>query len=222
MLIAIEGIDGSGKGTQANILAERLRKDGNVVTLLRYPQYEDSFFGREVGRYLNGDFGTLDQVHPKFSALLYALDRFESVQSIRKALSEKQIVICDRYIGSNIAHQSARVPESERSSMASWIKEVEECVLEIPKPDQVIFLDMDVKQSQLLVAKKDKRSYTEETHDLHEASSDHLLLALNNFRLLAIEQNWYRINCLDSSNKLRTQADISEEIMKEVIRLGKL
>jgi len=221
MLIAIEGIDGSGKGTQANILTERLRNDGHTVTLLRYPQYESSFFGKEVGRYLNGDFGTLDQVHPKFSAILYALDRFESVKCIRKALSENQIVICDRYIGSNIAHQSARVAESEKYSMASWIKEVEENVLEIPKANQVIFLDMDVQQSQLLVAKKDKRSYTEDTHDLHEASSDHLQRALNNFRSLAIKEKWYRINCIDSSNKLKSQSDISEEIFKEVMRLGK-
>ena len=218
MLIAIEGIDGSGKGTQASMLAERLQGDGVGVQIFRFPQYEESFFGREVGRYLNGEFGTLDKVHPKFSALLYALDRYESVERIHAALKDGHIVICDRYTGSNIAHQAARVPASEWTAMTSWIKEVEEIVLQIPKPDIVLLLDTEVKQSQLLVAKKEKRTYTDHIHDLHEASGEHLQLALNNFRALATQPDWHHIACLDSSGRLRSQTEISDEIYHEVCR----
>lgn len=218
MLIAIEGIDGSGKGTQAAALAERLEQDGRTVTLIRFPQYQDSFFGREVGRYLNGDFGSLDEVPVKFSALLYALDRFQALQGIHAALARGDDVICDRYTGSNIAHQAARVPAAERAALGDWIDEVEQDILRIPAPDLVVFLDMDVKRSQQLVAQKDARSYTDKTHDLHEASKDHLQIALDNFRRLAAERGWARIACLDATGGLRPPADIGDEIRAAVER----
>jgi dTMP kinase len=63
-LIAIEGIDGSGKGTQSRILVERIRQTGRKVELISFPRYEETFFGRLIGSFLNGEFGSLDQVHP--------------------------------------------------------------------------------------------------------------------------------------------------------------
>ncbi len=221
MLIAIEGIDGSGKGTQAAALVERLKKEGRAASLIRFPQYQETFFGREVGRYLNGDFGTLEKVPAKFSSLLYALDRFQAVDKIKNALLNGEYVICDRYTGSNIAHQAARVPESERPAMVEWIREVEEHILQIPMPDLVVFLDMEVQQSQRLVAKKDARSYTANTHDLHEASADHLQVALENFRLLANELGWTRILCIDEGGELKLPISLSEEIYLEVVRAEK-
>lgn len=222
MLIVIEGIDGSGKGTQATKLAERLEREGRTVALFRFPQYQQTFFGREIGRYLNGDFGTMEQVPAKFSSLLYALDRFQASTSIAQALASGADVICDRYTGSNIAHQAARVPESERPAMVAWIREVEEQILNIPTPDLVVLLDMEVKQSQQLVAKKEQRAYTEKTHDLHEASADHLQTALENFRHLASELGWSRINCLDDAGALKTHSAITDEICLQVARARKL
>lgn len=222
MLIAIEGIDGSGKGTQAAALVERLKNDGRTVSLIRFPQYQETFFGREVGLYLNGDFGTLDKVPAKFSSLLYALDRFQALDKITSALLNGEDVICDRYTGSNIAHQAARVPESERPAMVEWIREVEERILRIPMPDLVVFLEMEVQQSQRLVAKKEERSYTAKTHDLHEASADHLQIALENFRFLAEEFGWKRILCIDEDGRLKSPAALGEEIYLEVVRAAKL
>ncbi|WP_051229449.1 dTMP kinase [Paludibacterium yongneupense] len=218
MLIAIEGIDGSGKGTQAAALAEKLQNEGRQVTLIRFPQYQDTFFGREVGRYLNGDYGSLDTVPVKFSSLLYALDRYQALQGISAALARGEDVICDRYTGSNIAHQAARVPADERAALTSWIVEVEEDILHIPAPDLVVFLDMDVKKSQELVAQKEKRAYTDKSHDLHEASKDHLQIALENFRHLAAERGWARIGCLDEEGRLKSLSVIGDEIHAAVAR----
>jgi dTMP kinase len=212
MLIAIEGIDGSGKGTQTDALAAMYREAGHETLILRFPQYEETLFGKEVGRYLNGDYGSLEEVPPKFSALLYSMDRRQAVKRMKEALARGIIVICDRYTGSNIAHQCARVPEAERESLASWIREVEEDILEIPKADLVFFLDLDTHQSKSLVAKKPPRNYTNRTHDLHEASDDHLQSALENFRQLAKDPRWIRINCNDSEGKMRPKEEITAEL----------
>jgi dTMP kinase len=216
MLIAIEGIDGSGKGTQASALTTRLLDFGLDAEIIRFPQYETTFFGKEVGRYLNGEYGSLEEVHPKFSSLLYALDRFQALEAIKKAESQGKILICDRYTGSNMAHQAARVGDDDKDSMISWIKEVEFNVLRIPVPDIVVFLDINVSQSQKLVGKKEKRSYTDQSHDLHEASGDHLEKALKNFRQLACDLGWQRICCTTSDGVMRTPEDITDEIFQFV------
>lgn len=218
MLVAIEGIDGSGKGTQTRLLEKRLLNEGLGVSMFSFPRYSETFFGREVGNYLDGQFGELEAVDPKFSSLLYALDRFETAPLIEEALAQGNIVICDRFIGSNIAHQCARVPKNKVPEMATWIRTVEEIILKTPKPDRVIFLDINVHQASELVAQKDKRAYTDKTHDLHEASSDHLENALANFRYLAKTDGWVTILCNRVDGTIRPPQDISDEIYSHIRR----
>src|ERR1700732_4651830 len=108
-LIALEGIDGSGKRTQLELLSRALDARGFATVRISFPRYE-SFFGKLVGRFLNGDFGSVNQVDPHLSAMLYAGDRFEAKDELESALAAGKIVLADRYIGSNLAHQSERVP----------------------------------------------------------------------------------------------------------------
>src|SRR5271167_952990 len=124
LLIAIEGIDGSGKQTQAKLLEHALESGGWPVYSTGFPQYE-SWFGRMVGQFLNGDFGTLDSVDPHFSALLYAGDRFEAKHRLKSALADGKIVLVDRYIASNMAHQVARAPAEKRADFLRWIEHLE-------------------------------------------------------------------------------------------------
>src|SRR5271169_3521244 len=112
-LIAIEGIDGSGKRTQLDLLSSELDSRGLNTFRISFPRYE-SFYGKLVGRYLNGEFGALDAVDPHLSSLLYAGDRLEAKPEIEGALSAGKIVLADRYVGSNLAHQSERVPAEKR------------------------------------------------------------------------------------------------------------
>lgn len=84
MIIAIEGIDGSGKNTQAKILAQRLSIHGKAVKLMGFPCYADTLFGKEIGSYLNGEFGSITDVSPKLASMLYAGDRFEKKQKSMK------------------------------------------------------------------------------------------------------------------------------------------
>src|SRR6201982_3330256 len=113
-LIAIEGIDGSGKRTQVELLATALRTQGHSVHSTGFPQYV-SWFGKMVGQFLNGELGPLESVDPHFTALLYAGDRFEAKSQLTAALDRGKIVLADRYIASNLAHQTARAPAEKRS-----------------------------------------------------------------------------------------------------------
>lgn len=216
-LIAIEGIDGSGKGTQTELLVNALQASSFPVEVFRFPQYETSFFGKEVGKYLHGDYGQLADVPPKFSALLYALDRFEARSMIVSALEQGKIVLCDRYTPSNMAHQSARTSADEQLNMAEWIRYVEQEVLCLPKPDLVLFLESTVQSSQTLVGLKEKRTYTDKSYDLQEASKDHLQLALDQFKKLAARENWKKVQCIDPDGHVRAPADIHRELLVHVL-----
>src|SRR5215471_6382121 len=123
-LIAIEGIDGSGKRTQVELLTTVLRAGGHSVHATGFPQY-DSWFGKMVGQFLNGELGPLESVDPHFSALLYAGDRFEAKPKLEAALNNGQIVLVDRYIGSNLAHQTARADSAKRAVFQEWIEHLE-------------------------------------------------------------------------------------------------
>ena len=123
-LIAIEGIDGSGKRTQLDLLEKALRARGVSTHSTGFPHYE-SWFGKMVGQFLNGDFGALETVDPHFAALLYAGDRFEAKQELSAALDQGKLILADRYIASNLAHQTARVSPGKRDEFIAWIEHLE-------------------------------------------------------------------------------------------------
>ena len=134
LLIAIEGIDGSGKGTQASRLVERLDTDGISCSLLSFPRYSETLFGESIGKFLNGDFGPLEAVAPQLAATLYAGDRFESRGMLLEALATQQVVVCDRYVPSNLAHQGSRVEDERQSELIEWIETIEYDVFQLPRP----------------------------------------------------------------------------------------
>jgi len=168
-LIAVEGIDGSGKRTQVEILTLTLKARGHSVYSTGFPQY-DSWFGKMVGKFLNGDLGPLDRVDPHFSAMLYAGDRFETKYKLEAALDSGQIVLVDRYIASNLAHQTARVPPAQRSEFLQWIEHLEYEIYGLPRENLIVYLRVPPQEAQRLVALKSARSYTSAQRDLQEAS----------------------------------------------------
>ena len=113
--IALEGIDGSGKRTQLDMLARALSERGIALSEISFPRYE-GFFGSLIAQFLNGDFGPLDTIDAHFSALLYAGDRYEAKPTIEANLANGRTVLADRYVGSNLAHQGARAPHNERGA----------------------------------------------------------------------------------------------------------
>ena len=195
-LIVLEGIDGSGKRTQMDLLARRLEARGLPIVRMSFPRYESSF-GRLVARYLNGEFGPLDAVDPHFSALLYAGDRYEAKNELESALAAGKTVLADRYIGSNLAHQTARVAPKHRDEFLTWLRHLEYDIYSLPGEDLTVYLRVPAKVAHLLIGQKATRDYTSRRHDLQEADLDHLEKAAMLYDRLAAGSNWVRIECVD-------------------------
>ncbi len=216
MLIAIEGIDGSGKGTQAARVTEHLREQGKTIELLSFPRYDATFFGRAVGEFLNGKFGTLNEVHPFLASLLYAGDRYESRDVLAAALNQNDVVVLDRYVASNIAHQGAKASGDERQQLIQAIEHLEHEIYGLPRPDRTILLDLPVDVAQQLIAKKAKRTYTEKSADLQEADTAYLSKVREVYRELADSREaWCVVECV-SKDELRTLEEITQLIVSSL------
>jgi dTMP kinase len=215
-LIALEGIDGSGKRTQLDLLAGALKARGLVTFRISFPRYE-SFFGKLVGQYLNGKFGALEAVDPHLSALLYAGDRLEAKPEIEAALSVGKYVLADRYIASNMAHQSARVPLERREEFLEWLKRLEYGVYALPAEDLVIYLRVPVAEAHRLVGLKSAREYTTLQRDIQEADTKHLEQTAKIYERLATETNWASIDCINpASGGLLSPEEIHAAVLRVV------
>ena len=211
--IAFEGIDGSGTRTQLELLSKALRRRGEAHVCVSFPRYE-GFFGRMVAQYLNGDFGKLSEVDPHFSALLYAGDRLEHRAELQRHLAAGKTVIADRYVGSNLAHQTARIAASEQKKFLAWLEELEYGVYRLPRESLVIYLRVPAEKAQKLVGKKGTRKYTRKRRDIQEANLKHLKAAARIYGLLARRRNWKVVDCADKSG---TGLLAPEEIHRRVL-----
>jgi dTMP kinase len=216
ILIAVEGIDGSGKRTQVKLLAKALTAEGRAVFPTSFPHY-DSWFGKMVGQFLNGDFGSLESVDPHFTALLYAGDRFEAKPLLEGAMQKGLIVLADRYIGSNLAHQTARVSRADRDAFITWIEHLEYKIYNLPREALVLYLRVPPRAAQALVDRKSARTYTKVKKDLLEASLQHLEIASSIYDQLSRRPNWTTIQCYDDQRSaMRSPKSISQEILAAV------
>jgi dTMP kinase len=217
LLVDVEGIDGSGKGTQSRALTDRLQNAGFKAELISFPRYEATFFGQAVGDYLNGRFGSLDQVHPFLVSLLFAGDRFESRPMLLEALSQHDVVVLDRYVASNVAHQAAKAEGAEREALCRSIDRLEHGLYGLPRPDLVILLDLSVAESRRLIARKSQRAYTDRGADIQEADAEYLSRVRDFYLELARgDANWSVVRCDDERGVVRSIDQIGDEIWRIV------
>ena len=217
LLVVIEGIDGSGKGTQSARLRDRLLARGLRTSLLSFPRYEATFFGQRIGDFLNGRFGQLNEVDPFLASLLYAGDRLESKAELNRLLETSDVLVLDRYVPSNIAHQAGKHTGRQRRELADWIEKIEYDLFGLPRPDLVVLLDIPAKDSQALIAKKDPRSYTTQVADMQEADSDYLSRVRSAYRELASERGWSIVSVVDAQG-IRPMDELTAEIEQLVDR----
>jgi dTMP kinase len=216
LFIVLEGIDGSGKGTQAARLAETAVAAGRTVASFSFPLYDENPFSRAIGRYLNGELGALEDVHPALSALLYACDRFHARPELERAIEEHDLVVCDRYVGSNLAHQGSQLQGEERERLLDWLVEVEYGEFRLPKPDLVVLLDAHPKLARELVAKKGARSYTSLEADILESDEAHGDASREIYLELARRDDWRVVGTAREDGSVRDIDEIAADIWAAV------
>lgn len=216
-LVVIEGTDCSGKQTQAEKLVERLNNDGIQTIKISFPNY-DSPTGKIVGGPYLGKSYICDGWFPegapnvsgKVASLYYAADRLYNVDTINKALNEGKIVILDRYVESNMAFQGSKFDtKEERQKMFEWLSTLEYKLLELPRPDNVLFLYMPYEYASLL--KKGRK----EKPDQNELDENLLRRAETTYLELAELYNYSIIDCV-ADGQIRAIEDIHDEVYDKV------
>ena len=216
-LIVIEGTDCSGKETQSNLLLEKLINDGIKIEKRSFPMY-DTPTGYIIGADLLGKPHMGECIFPegttnvpaKVAALYYAADRLYNIEMINKILDDGINVILDRYVESNMGHQAGKFKEkSEKLSMMNWLEKLEYDLLELPKPDVVLFLYMPY---QYTIELRNKRV---EAADGAEKDVEHLKNAEATYSLMAEKYNYNIIHCV-KDDKIRSIEDINEDVYKLV------
>ena len=211
-LIVLEGIDGSGKETQASLLEKKLKEKGREVMHISFPDYK-SPSSALVKMYLKGDFGKNPKdVNPYAASLFYAVDRFASYRMKWKDFYQKGgIIIADRYTTSNMVHQMTKYEDKkERKDFLSWLEKTEYEELELPVPDLVILLDIPLRVSENLVKERARQGGS---MDIHEQHLDYLRKCHDAYQELVNLYGWKRIPCTEEG-KLRTIEDIGEDVEK--------
>lgn len=195
-LIVIEGLDGSGKGTQAALLLKRLRESGKDVFEIDLPNYSDNSSAL-VKMYLAGEMGNRPgDVNAFAASTFFAVDRYASFKKFwSKEYESGKIIVANRYTTSNACHQMTKLEKKDWDSFLSWLFDFEYVKLGIPEPDCVVFLDMPVETSQKLLEKRYNND--ESKKDVHERDIDYL----NHCRDAAIyaceKLGWKRIVCAE-------------------------
>jgi dTMP kinase len=229
-LIVLEGLDGSGKSTQLNLLVNRLAKKGFETASFDFPQHGERS-ATLVGDYLNGKYGKTNEVTPYQASIFFACDRYDASFKIREVLRRGKIVVCDRYVASNASHQGGKIKdENERKEFFQWLYNLEFNIFQIPKPDISLILKTSPETSLKLAGsggisdlKKLARRQAylgEKQKDIHEEDLGHQKHALDSYLQLAEEfpQDFKIIECMEEG-KLLAPDIIHEKIWAEVEKI---
>lgn len=213
-LIVIEGLDGSGKATQAKLLCESLEKQGLKVRKVSFPDY-DSDSSALVKMYLNGEFGKdPNDVNAYAASSFYAVDRYASYKKDwGKFYEDGGIIVADRYTTSNAIHQCSKLSEEAWDEFLEWLFKFEYEELGIPTPDTVIYLKVDTEVSQKLMT--GRYDGDESKKDIHEGNLDYLNRSRKAAAYCSKKLGWKEIECC-CGNGMRSIEEIHNDVLSEI------
>ncbi len=217
-LIAIDGVDASGKQTQTELLLKRMNEKS--PRLISFPAY-DKPSSAPVKMYLNGDFGkNPDDVNAYAASALFAVDRYATYKSDwEKDYKSDKLIIADRYVSSNMIHQAGKISDAaEKEKFLEWLFDLEYNKFGLPQPDVMIFLDMPPEYGARLMAERANKITGGMSKDIHENDREYLQKSYDNALFVAKKYNWNIVSCI-RDNKIRTIEDINNEIYNIVINL---
>jgi dTMP kinase len=209
-IIVIEGLDGSGKATQTDLLFNKLKSSGVNVKKLTFPCYESNSSAL-IKMYLSGDFGSSpDDVNPYASCAFYAVDRVASyLKDWKDDYNNGTVFLCDRYSTSNPIYHMGKLEKNQYDEFLEWVQDFEHNKLRVPKPDLVVYLDMPTEVSQKLLT--NRYNGNDDKKDLHEKNLDYLKKCRESARYCAEKLGWNVVSCAENSEP-KTIEKIAEEI----------
>ena len=215
-LIVIEGLDGSGKATQAAKLAAHLQSIGERVQHVSFPNYK-SDSSALVRLYLSGAMGAAGDVNAYAASCFYAVDRYCSFEmDWKKQYEAGYTILADRYATSNAVHQMTKLPKEEWDGYLAWMEDFEYTKMHIPRPDMVLYLDMHPDTSRVLLEKRYAGDLSK--RDIHESDIAYLY-ACRKAALYAAERlKWQVLRCCDGKNPFPVEdifADILSGLQRE-------
>ena len=221
MLTVLEGLDGAGKSTQVKKLRAYLESLNGNLEYIHFPRYDAPVYGDLISRFLRGDFGSNETVHPQLVALLFAEDRHGAAPQMKKVLEQGGNILLDRYVYSNIAYQCAKLSDpAEAETLREWIFNTEYGDFELPKPDLNIFLDVPIGfvESKLKGNRGgDDRNYLEGAQDIHEADIEFQKRVRDIYRRQCeIDPKFIRIDCSDENGNMLPPGAIFAKIQEVV------
>lgn len=219
MLIVLEGLDGAGKSTQVRMFREYLESISPDVKYIHFPRYDAPVYGELISKFLRGDFGANDAVHPQLVALLFAEDRRTAAPEIRATVEAGGTVLLDRYVYSNIAYQCAKLPDDrEAEELRSWILDTEYGRFGLPRPDLNIFLDVPISfVSRSLERQRNgaDREYLHGSRDIHEADLGFQERVREMYRRQAAEDSSFiTVDCGDDKGEMLPPETIFNKIRR--------
>jgi dTMP kinase len=217
MLVVLEGLDGAGKSTQVKKLRAYLESIFGNLEYIHFPRYDSPVYGDLISRFLRGDFGSNEAVHPQLVALLFAEDRHGAAPQMKNVLAGGGTVLLDRYVYSNIAYQCAKVKDSkEAEELRDWIFNTEYGDFELPKPDLNIFLDVPIGfvESKLKSQRGGAdRDYLEGGQDIHEADIEFQKKVRDIYRKQCeLDPRFIRIDCSDENGQMLPPGAIFDKV----------
>lgn len=221
MLIVLEGLDGAGKSTQVKKLRTYLESLFGSLEYIHFPRYDSPVYGDLISRFLRGDFGSNEQVHPQLVALLFAEDRHGASPEMKATLQNGGHVLLDRYVYSNIAYQCAKISDpDEAENLREWIFNTEYGNFDLPRPDLNIFLDVPIGfvESKLNSQRGGSdRDYLEGGQDIHEADIEFQKRVRAIYRRQCeLDPKFIRIDCSDDYGQMLPPGEIFAKV-KEVV-----
>ncbi|MEM5799813.1 MAG: dTMP kinase [Candidatus Aenigmatarchaeota archaeon] len=207
--INFEGIDSSGKKTQASLLANYLRSKGLDVVEMSFPAY-DTIFGKHVAAFLRGEYGKKDDM-PEIAALLFAIDRYQFKDFIKQNIDKGRIIVCNRYTQSAMAFEGTLC--KDKKDFIKWLGIVES---RLPQPDLIILLDMHTKISTNLIRKREKKDYLKDREkDILEEDIEYQENVRKTYLEMAKDKKWIVIECFEGERP-KTIEEIHKEIVEKV------
>lgn len=217
--IVIDGIDGSGKETQTKLITNRFKQLGYKIETIDFPQYNKKSAGL-VEEYLSGKYGGLNEVNPYIASTFYAVDRYDASFKIKKWLKQGKIVISDRYVAANMAHQGSKIAdENEQKKYLKWLYNLEYKIFKIPRPDLNIILHINAILAQKLSQQRKKQDWHNKTEDIHQNNLEHLKSSEKIYlKIAGAFPDFTLIECI-KNKKIMPREKINDLIWEKIIKI---